>query len=317
MSYNIKHRPELLKHMYGNSNVISSLKKILQDAPHAFLFTGPSGCGKTTLARIVAKKLKADALSLNEFNVADVRGIDTVREIINNSKYQSVMGGAKVYILDEAHQITVDAQNAFLKVIEDAPEHVYFIFCSTNPEKIIPTLRNRCVHYEVERLSRSEAKELLQYVIKQERIKVDDKLLDVIIKHSSGVPRTLLVNLYKCKDLKLASARAMLENTVEGVKDEVVDICRMILDPKKLKWSELMQKVDNLTKHDNPEGIRRMMFAYFAVALKNAKSNDAVFYYTAILDILDTRIEDTTQGMHGFVYLLGRIVTGVLSADEK
>ena len=101
---------------------------------------GESGCGKTTLARIVAAEVGCRPSELMEINGADKRGIDSVRYIIETTRYMTMSGGVRVVLIDEAHRLTSDAQAALLKICEDTPAHVYFILCTTEYKKLLPTL---------------------------------------------------------------------------------------------------------------------------------------------------------------------------------
>ena len=139
MALPIKYRPTVLKDFYGNQVLKSALgailKRDLEDIPHAMLFIGSSGCGKTTLARIVASKLDCVDAEFYELNSADVRGVDTIREVSKNMKYSPMSGSVRIWLFDEVHKMTNDAQNAMLKMLEDPPDHVYFMLATTDPQK--------------------------------------------------------------------------------------------------------------------------------------------------------------------------------------
>jgi len=314
MSYNLKYRPTTLGSFFGNDATVRSLEAIFEhgDVPHAFLFHGMSGCGKTTLARIVAGKLGIKEGNIQELNAASTRGIDTARELISSAQFSTIFGGSKAYVLDEAHQLTGDFQNAILKIIEDCPKHVYFMFCSTNPEKIITTIRNRCTQYELKALNYEEAKALLDHVIKKEKLSMGDEVVDAILKYSAGCPRRLMVNLHSCKGLDVEDAESLLEGESSGASLEVINICRMLFrrQGNKVTWPVLMKAVNEITKEGSAEGVRRMMFQYFAVSLAKATSRQDVEYFTAMLTELSVPVADGEVGKAGLVYILGRIVVG-------
>ena len=138
-----KYRPQTPEEIYGNDLAIKSIRSELNKGAHVFLLTGPGGCGKTTTARVFARQLGADELSIHELNSSENRGIDSVREIMEQIRYTPLDGGKTVYILDEMHQQTSASQNALLKVLEECPEHCYFFLCTTNPEKLIQPLKTR------------------------------------------------------------------------------------------------------------------------------------------------------------------------------
>ena len=162
-----KHRPKRLKDVLG----CDGIKKQIQRCPdgshlaHSILITGPSGCGKTTIARIVAQKiLKTSDTDLMEINCADFRGIEMVRDIRSRMSLAPMGGQARTWIIDEAHQLTTQAQDAFLKILEDQPRHVYFILCTTDPSKLITTVKNRCPEWIVTKPKPAQLLEYLQAI---------------------------------------------------------------------------------------------------------------------------------------------------------
>jgi len=197
-------RPESFDEVYGNKWTVESLKSILKSGnkPHAFLFIGDSGCGKTTLARIVAKELGCSGSDLIEINASNTRGIDTARQISENSNFPPMVSNTRVYILDESHQLTAPAQEALLKVVEESPNYLYFMFCTTNPDRLIKTLRNRCIHFKVEKLSNDDMDSLIRdvyFTVKEKEC--DSEVVKLIRNSSDRCPRTALTILEKIINL--------------------------------------------------------------------------------------------------------------------
>ncbi len=130
-----KHRPKEFKKMVGNVSTVQTLVNMIKrdTLPHTILFHGPSGCGKTTLARILKNQLDCSDVDFKELNCSDHRGVDTIREITRTMNMAPTGGKVRIWLLDEVHQMTKDAQNAALKIFEDTPNHVYFLL-------IVPTL---------------------------------------------------------------------------------------------------------------------------------------------------------------------------------
>ena len=144
------YRPESFDEVIGNEDTIERLKAVLGNEirrPHSYLLHGPAGCGKTTLGRIIAKEVGCKGMDFVELDSADFRGIQSVRGIRRQTAYAPMESECRVWLLDEAHALTNDAQTALLKALEEPPSHVYFILCTTMPEKLLPTLRSRCSQY--------------------------------------------------------------------------------------------------------------------------------------------------------------------------
>jgi DNA polymerase-3 subunit gamma/tau len=154
-------RPGSLEEFIGSANVINQVRSFLGSGriPTAILLSGPTGCGKTTLARCITKALGGEAI---EANAADDTGVDAARQLGEQAYHRALMGTYKVIILDEAHQLTKQAQNALLKHVEDAPPTTVWIFCTTEPSKLLPTLRGRCLSFTLGGLSTPEVRELVR-----------------------------------------------------------------------------------------------------------------------------------------------------------
>jgi DNA polymerase-3 subunit gamma/tau len=149
-----KYRPQTLQDYFGNKQLKTTVKKMLANntLPHAILLSGNSGSGKTTLARIIAKELNCSGIDLTEFNIADTNGVDSIRDLIENANYRPMISQNRVYILDECHQMTTQAQNALLKVLEEPKPWVYFILCTTDPQKLLNTIKSRTTQFAVKPL---------------------------------------------------------------------------------------------------------------------------------------------------------------------
>jgi DNA polymerase-3 subunit gamma/tau len=230
MSLYQNYRPKSFDDVVGNRHTILSLKKFLETKtlPHALVFFGPSGCGKTTMARILKGAIGCHDMNFMELNGANTRGIDTVREVIINSQYLALYGGPKIFLFDEAHKLTNDAQNALLKILEDTPKDVYFVLCTTDQIKLIKTIKTRITQLAVSALTAAEMRSLLKDVSDKEKKNVSDTVLDEIIRISGGSPRQALVALEHVMTMDPVSAIATLKEIETGVVDagQMIDICR-------------------------------------------------------------------------------------------
>lgn len=208
------YRPTNFENMVGDFDFI---KRILDspDGNHAFLFSGSFGCGKTTLARACAAYLKADSMDIREYNFSDTRGIDTVREIIALCKYQP-FEGKSVFIIDEVHGLTTDASNAFLKILEDVPPYVYFFLCTSNPKKVIESIRNRCVKAFLYPLEEEELYDLVTNIAEKEGFNIPRRIRMTVAEKAKNSARDAINLLEAVAGMSVDSALKYLENSKTG-----------------------------------------------------------------------------------------------------
>ncbi|GAI81584.1 unnamed protein product [marine sediment metagenome] len=164
-------RPKSFKRFYGNDSIVEALKQIVEmdpeERPHAFLFTGSSGCGKTTLARILAKKFGCSGMDFTELDAGKKRDVETLRKICEEAHYTPMDGDSRIFVIDEAHELPKLAQNTLLKTLEDTPEHSYFILCTTESNKIISTVKNRCTTFNVKLFSETVMFKFIEIQLKK------------------------------------------------------------------------------------------------------------------------------------------------------
>ena len=207
-----KWRPQRFEDVVGQDHITSTLKNAIKEnrIAHAYLFTGPRGVGKTTTARILAKTLNctnrknsepcnecemcqsiqnSQLIDIIEIDGASNRGIDEIRTLRESVKYPPTRGKYKVYIIDEVHMLTKESFNAFLKTLEEPPEHIIFIFATTDVHKVPLTIISRCQRYDFRRIQLGKIKETLKMIADEEKIKIDDKTLTIIAKKADGALR--------------------------------------------------------------------------------------------------------------------------------
>jgi len=275
MSLATKYRPKFLKDVLGNDDVIKSLRAMMEreEIPHTLLFTGPSGCGKTTLARIVVSRLKCSEFDFTENNAADFRGIDSVRDILRQMSLSPMNGSCRIWLLDEVHQLTKDGQHALLKALEDTPKHVYFLLATTDPEKLLPTIKTRCVTFDVKPLSDTHMRELLNRVIHSEGdLEIPQETLDQIIQDSLGSARMALSILDKVINMDAGDMLAAAKQSA-AQQNESIDLCRALIG--KRPWKEVSRIIQGITQE--PESVRRAVLGYAsAVLLKSGRPQSYV-----------------------------------------
>jgi len=231
MTLYLKYRPKNLDEL-DLADVGESLKKIVKSGkiPHAFLFAGPKGTGKTSAARILAKIINCESknspcdkceqclsitkgtnLDVIEMDAASHRGIDDVRILRDAVKLSPARAKKKIYIIDEAHMLTTEASNALLKTLEEPPEHVVFILATTNPEKLIETIRSRTTYIRFRKANSNEIVNSLKRVAKAEKIKIRDDALEVIAKASDGAFRDAIKILEQVTSENMELSKEFLE----------------------------------------------------------------------------------------------------------
>ena len=283
MSLYLKYRPKTLEEIVGNAEVISALEGMLDTlvtSPHSFLLHGPTGCGKTTIGRIIATRLKCVGSDFREIDSADFRGIDTVREIRKQSQFKSLEGPCRVWLVDECHKMTNDAQNALLKILEDTPPHVYFILCTTDPHKLLKTIQGRCSQFTVKPLNERQMFKLLRSIVKAEGQDIPKVIYEQITQDSFGHPRNALQILDQVLRVDPEQRLAVAKRSAEE-QSESIELCRALIAGD--GWKKVSGILNGL-KDQEPEGIRRHVMGYAQAVLLKVESNRAALVLEEFLE---------------------------------
>src|SRR5271169_7098780 len=276
MSYQViarKYRPQRFRDVVGQEHVTQTLAHAIERKriAHAYLFCGPRGTGKTTIARIFAKCLNctdgpkvdfaeddpkakeiADGRSMDvlEIDGASNRGIDEVRELRETVKYVPASSRFKIYIIDEVHMLTKEAFNALLKTLEEPPAHVKFIFATTEPQKVLPTILSRCQRFDLRRIPANLIVKHLKEISKKEKVSIDDEALAAIARGAEGGLRdaeSALDQLIAFCGNKIAEADVL---SVFGLvaHDRIAALTDAILDGETTKALQVLKGLDDAGK---------------------------------------------------------------------
>jgi len=281
-------RPDTLDKFYGNRVAVNSVKKYFEGGkfPNACLFTGPTGCGKTTLARICAKMLGCGEVDLLEMNAANVRGIETAREVSEKSRLLPLSGGARVFLFDESHQLTSAAQEALLKAVEDSPPESYFMFCSTRPNALIKTLRGRCAVFSLEPLSNDVITKMLKDVAEDYNLSLTETAVEAIMLESKGLARTALVFAEQLNGITDEDTIIETVSLPEKEERDAIEIARALAKGRNVSQVQGLYKK---LKAVDAERLRRLIMAYFKTVAINNPQPEALGRALSILETFSSR----------------------------
>ncbi len=297
MSYQVlarKYRPQRFSDVIGQDHVTRTLKNAIEQRriAHGYIFSGHRGIGKTTIARILAMALncrKGDrptpepcgecescteiraggSVDVIEIDAATNRGIDEIRELREAARYRPARDRYKIYILDEAHQITDAAFNALLKTLEEPPAHIVFMMATTQPEDIPQTIRSRCQHFSFHAVKFDDIVGQLRSIAKQEKIPVEDEALSALAEAGDGSMRDALSIMDQALASTTASAGVSAE-TVRGLVGTVSsDVLERLMNSVAANSSqEVLQMIDKLvTEGQSPTHFMRQLVRFLRNAM--------------------------------------------------
>lgn len=289
-----KYRPVSFDGVAGQKPIVKTLQNAVRQhrIAHAYLFCGPRGTGKTSIAKIFAKMLNCESEEnapcgkchnciefqngshpdIIEIDAASNNGVEEVRNLIEKVKYAPIEGKYKVYIIDEVHMMSTGAFNALLKTIEEPPEHVIFIFATTEPHKVLPTIISRCQRFDFNKVSITDMVERLDYVLDQEHIHMEPEAVKLVATLSEGGMRDALSILDQCIAYAQDDITVNDVNTIYGITTpaEKGTLLSHVLNRN---YAELTQQIETLSEQGTD--IRRL-----AADLVDMLKDSLVYTYT-------------------------------------
>lgn len=278
-----KWRPQTFEDIIGQKHITQTLMNAisLNRISHAYIFSGPRGVGKTSTARILAKSLNCESgptlhpcnkcercvritdgysMDVIEIDGASNNGVDSIRELRNKVNFAPTGGKYKIYIIDEVHMLSQGAFNALLKTLEEPPQHVIFVFATTDPHKIPSTILSRCQWFNFRRISLVDIIAKLNMIVKDEKLNIDDKTLNLIARSSTGSMRDAESALdqiiaYCGKDITSQSVREVLGIIEEETFFEFIEA---IIKNDPLKGIEIVNRTSDLGE-DASQFIKNLM----------------------------------------------------------
>ncbi len=329
-----KYRPQTLEEVVGQEHIKKALANAikLNKIAHAYLFTGPRGTGKTSSARILAKSLNckngptvspcgkcesciditnSTPVDVIEIDAASNRKVEDTQNILEKIQYVPVNGKYKIYIIDEVHMLSTTAFNALLKTLEEPPENVIFILATTEPQKVLDTIKSRCQRYDFKRITTEDIVNHLEYISKQERINIEKDALYTIAKHSEGGMRDSISLLDQ-----LSVLGASQTVTVEDINsllgrisfDILLEIGQTIIESRPQNAIEILEKTYN--SGNEPAQILLNLLEFFKNLLLVKTCDKKVLptltqYNESQIDTVNKLIKDIEK--HQLVFLIEKI----------
>jgi len=255
-------------------------------------------CAKTTIGRILKEKLGCSDHDYNEINCADLRGIDDARDIIRKMGFAPVGGKCRIWLLDEFHQVSSAMANSMLKPLEDTPDHVYFILCTTDPQKILKTIKTRCTEIVLNSLSHKDLTKLVYNIAKKEGKDLSEDVSDQIASDANGSARMALVLLDKIINLP---EEEMMEALVcsKSEQETVINLCRALMQYSgEAGFKKCLRIIKKLK--DEPESIRHAVMGYTNKVMLSGK--DIHKCYLILSAFKDNFYDSKTSGLLSACY---------------
>jgi len=275
-----RYRPKKIEDLFGQESVKTKLNSILSKdpdkMPRCFFLSGPKGCGKTTTALIIANIIRVNSdFDLHYLDSAAYGGVDSIRQLRAKVPYSPIGGKYKLYIFDECHRMSPNAQDALLTLLENPPKHSFFALCTTEPEKMIETVRSRCVSLQFSNLSSMDVNKIIKHIQQSEGVEeVSPKVRQAVVKASEGSARNVLMILESILGKSEEEALSHIPSIAMEDSD-LREILRLLIkSDAKNRWAMIREDVSALD--GEPETIRKKVLGYLNKALLATDNPDKI-----------------------------------------
>ena len=282
-----KYRPTSFDEIIGQDAIVESLKNQLASTtcPHAFLLTGSSGTGKTSTAYVIAAELGCTKSGLVDVDAASNGQINDIRELIGDVRQKALGSPVRVYIIDECHNISPKAFDAFLKTLEKPPKHVYFIFCTTDPKDLASTVTSRCHVYKFKQIKTTDIRDYVQLVAENEEMICTDSILDLVAETAHGSMRQALVNLNTVKGITDEREATELLDAAQPLTGELREIATLLVNCEK-NWHKYQSLLSRIPQ-DAWCNTKPLLCSYIASKLMSTKHEDDAVKLATVMDAIE------------------------------
>ena len=287
MSWTTTYRPATIKEVVGQEYAKDALGQLVnqgQRSVSSIILSGPSGTGKTTLARAFASEMGCKGLDLMEVNAAVNTGIADMRVVQQDAMLRPVEGSTRFVIVDEAHSLSRQAWNSLLKAVEEPPATTWWVFVTTEPTKIIDTIRNRCLHLELVPVAMPDIVSLLRRIAKAEQLRLKKGLIDEIARCANGSPRRAVVLLASCHQMDAQEVAKVASTITEEGTPELVEMARAMFQGA--SFQDLRNMLEGVSDW---EGARRFVLAWAcSIAFRDGRAK-LIAKAARVIDVFSTQ----------------------------
>lgn len=301
-------RPTNFGEMVGHKPIIEALTQFFDypdDLPHSYLFSGPSGTGKTSIARICARMIcESENEGITEFSGSLLTGVDNIRELIGNAIVRNLFSNRNCIIIDECHMLSKSAWNALLTVVENPPDHLFWIFTTTEPGKVPRTIETRCRCFYLDFIPKNELMDYARYIADGFGFSEKHPLLGLCVDYSQGSVRQLINLMSKVQGLNTQDAKTLLGSISENLEPEVIDFYREFCKDKP-DYDYLIGLIEKLSAN-NEQGFSNFVHPfrrYIRRVLLTKKTGSPQHLLSMVSFTRPSMVDDWTDLVSSLIYV--------------